>query len=236
MRVLLVEDDRSLARVIEVELLLQGMQVDICGTGRAGLANALEGGYDLLILDWMLPDIDGMEVCSALRSRDSKIPIIIITARQGVSNEVRGLQAGADDYIIKPFDMEQLTARVHAVTRRARQAAGGSRVGGPDSGRAPERLTHDGLTVSTAEHAVYENGARIHLTKKEYEILLLLLANKGQVQTREQIRDAVWGENIHMDEGVLAVHIKAIRNKLKGRYIENIRGVGYTIPRDNRPV
>ena len=225
MRILLVEDEKSLARVIEVELLLQGMEVEICPNGKTGLAKALEGGWDLLILDWMLPDVEGIEVCRILRTKEADLPVIMITAKQvGVADEVRGLQEGADDYIVKPFDMEQLIARIKAVTRRRKVSPAG-----------PVRLGLKGLAVNTDEHAVYENGVRVHLTKKEYEILLLLLANRGKVMTKEAIFAAVWGEKVHLEEGVLAVHVKAIRNKLKGRYIDNVRGIGYLIPRETSP-
>jgi len=225
MRVLLVEDEKSLARVIEVELLLQGMEVEIRGDGRSGLAAALEGGWDLLILDWMLPDVEGIDVCRLLRSRGADLPIIMITAKQGVSYEVRGLREGADDYIVKPFDMEQLLARIRAVTRRLKAP------GREESAR----LSYGGLVVNKDEHAVYENGVRVHLTKKEYEILVILLANRGKVMTKEAIFSSVWGEKVHLEEGVLAVHVKAIRNKLEGRYIENVRGIGYLIPREAQP-
>jgi DNA-binding response OmpR family regulator len=224
MRVLLIEDEPSLARVIEVELRQQGMTVEVRGDGRGGLAAALEGGFDLVLLDWMLPDIEGIEICRGLRGRGSDVPIIMITAKQGVSDEVRGLHEGADDYLIKPFDIEQLLARIQAVTRRARRP-----------GDKPLRINHGRLTVSTDEHAVYEDGSRVHLTRKEYEILVLLLANRGKVQTKEQILSAVWGGRIHLEEGVLAVHVKAIRDKLAGHYIENVRGIGYMIARADRP-
>lgn len=221
MRVLIIEDEKSLARVIEMELLLQGMEVELRGDGRSGLTRALEADFDILLLDWMLPDIEGIEVCRALRARGSDVPIIMITAKQGVSNEVRGLHEGADDYIVKPFDMEQLLARIYAVSRRAGRPGGEAR-----------RIVHGDLVLDTDEHTVSEGGRRIHLTKKEYEILHLLLCNRGKVLAKEKIFAAVWGEGVHLEEGVLAVHIKAIRDKLRGHYIDNIRGFGYLIPRE----
>jgi DNA-binding response OmpR family regulator len=221
MRVLLIEDEKPLARVIEVELLLQGMQVTIRGDGKSGLAAALDGEYDLLILDWMLPDVEGIDVCRALRSRGVGMPIIMITAKQGVSDEVRGLQEGADDYIVKPFDMELLLARIRAVIRRSAPAADASGC-----------LSYGDLVLNDDEHAVYRDGAPIHLTNKEYDILRLLMTNRGKVLTKEDIFTAVWGERIHLEEGILAVHVKAIRKKLGGRYIENVRGIGYLLPRE----
>jgi two-component system response regulator ArlR len=218
MRILLVEDERSLARIIEVELLLQRMTVEVCYDGRSALTKALEKNFDLIILDWMLPDIEGIEVCRALRNRDIAVPIIMITARQGVSSEVRGLTEGADDFIVKPFDMEQLVARINAVMRRVSRSRG-----------LLPRTTVGSVVVDPDTRAVYEGGRRIHLTNKEFEILSLLLANRGRVVSKDEIRDSVWGKDVHFDEGAIAVHMKAIRDKLKGLAIENVRGVGYLI-------
>ena len=223
MRVLLIEDERALARIIEVELLLQGMAVDICYDGRSGLAKALEGGYDLLLLDWMLPDIEGIFVCRALRDRGSSMPIIIITAKQGVSSEVRGLDEGADDYLEKPFDMEQLVARIKAVSRRSAPAL-----------EIRPRISFGSVVVDVDERAVYSGGERIHLTNKEYEILVLLLENRGKVVTKDSIKSSVWGRDFYLDAGAIAVHIKGIRDKLGDIAIENVRGVGYIIPREGR--
>ncbi|MFA6507198.1 MAG: response regulator transcription factor [Treponemataceae bacterium] len=221
MRVLIIEDEKPLARVIEVELILQGMRVTIRNDGKTGLAAALEGGYDLLILDWMLPDVEGIDVCRALRAQGSKLPIIMITAKQGVSDEVRGLQEGADDYIVKPFDMELLLARISAVVRRSGVASGES---------VP--LSYGELVLNDDEHAVYKNGRPVHLTKKEFEILRLLMSRCGKVLSKDEIFTAVWGDRVHLEEGILAVHVKAIRKKLGGRYIDNVRGIGYLLPKE----
>jgi DNA-binding response OmpR family regulator len=218
MRVLLVEDEHSLARIIEVELLLQNISVEVCYDGKSALARALDHSFDLVVLDWMLPDIEGIQVCRVLRNHGSQVPIIMITAKQGVSSEVRGLAEGADDYIVKPFDMEQLVARIRAVTRRS------SRQGG-----MLPRTSVGSVTMEPDTRAVYDDGRRVHLTNKEYEILALLIGNRGRVVTKEEIRASVWGEDTHLDEGAIPVHIKAIRDKLKGLDIENIRGVGYMI-------
>jgi len=221
MRVLLIEDEKSLARVIEVELMLQGMQVAIRSDGKTGLTAALENDFDLLILDWMLPDVEGIDVCRALRARGAKFPIIMITAKQGVSDEVRGLQEGADDYIVKPFDMELLVARIRAVARRSAILAD-----------AAGRLAYGDLVLNEDEHAVYKNGAPVHLTKKEFEILRLLMLNRGKVLPKEEIFASIWGDRVHLEEGILAVHVKAIRKKLGGKYIGNVRGIGYLLPKD----
>lgn len=221
MRVLLIEDEKPLARVIEVELLLQGMQVTIRHDGKSGMAAALDGDHDLLILDWMLPDVEGIDVCRALRARGIGLPIIMITAKQGVSDEVRGLQEGADDYIVKPFDMDLLLARIQAVIRRAVPATA-----------APGFLSYGNLRMDDDTHAVYRDGSPIHLTNKEYDILRLLMSNRGKVLSKEDILIAVWGERIHLEEGILAVHVKAIRKKLGGRYVQNVRGIGYLLPRE----
>lgn len=225
MRVLLVEDERALARLVEMELLLQGMSVEVRHDGRSGLDCALGEKFDLILLDWMLPDIEGIQVCRALRTHGSSVPIIMITAKSGVSDEVRGLDAGADDYIVKPFDMEQLVARIRAVSRRSDTRA--------DTGHAAEeRLSCGAVVLYPDERAVYEHGARIHLTNKEFEIFRLLLENRGKVLSKDAIRAAVWGADFHLDDGAIAVHVKAIRDKLGAVEIENVRGVGYMIPRE----
>lgn len=221
MRVLLIEDEKSLARVIEVELLLQGMQVTIRGDGKTGLAAALEDEFDLLILDWMLPDVEGIDVCRVLRARGAQFPIIMITAKQGVSDEVRGLQEGADDYLVKPFDMELLVARIRAVVRRTAIRRD-----------EPGPFFYGDLVLNDDEHAVYKNGAPVHLTKKEFEILRLLMHHRGKVLSKEEIFTSVWGDRVHLEEGILAVHVKAIRKKLGGKYIDNVRGIGYLLPKE----
>lgn len=220
MKVLIIEDEKSLARLMEVELSLQGKEVEVRHDGKSGLIAALEGGADLVLLDWMLPDLEGIEVCRILRSKGSTVPIIMITAKQGVSYEVEGLHVGADDYITKPFDMEQLLARMEAVLRRTRRMEEGS-----------AKIVHGQLVMDTEERRVSVKGKQVHLTRKEYDILLILLQNRGRIVTKEQILEKVWGSNIHLEEGVLPVHIASIRSKLRGSYIENVRGIGYMIPR-----
>lgn len=222
MNILVVEDERSLARMIEVELLLQNMAVEVCYEGKSALSVAFEKKIDLVILDWILPDIEGIEVCRIMRSKGLQIPIIMITARQEVSFEVRGLTEGADDFIIKPFDIEQLVARIHAVMRRSQ----GQR-------EALSKIIFNSLVIDPATKTVHDNGQRIHITKKEFEILMLLLVNKGKVVTKEEIYLSVWGKDIHIEEGAIAVHVKAIRDKLKSLRIENVRGFGYMIESSN---
>lgn len=225
MKILVVEDEHSLARMIEVELLLQNMDVEVCHTGKDALARAIEKEFDLVILDWMLPDIEGIEVCRILRSRGLETSIIMITARQDVAYEVRGLTEGADDFLVKPFDIEQLVARIHAVTRRLASRK-----------TAPPRILFDSLVIDLETRAVYRRGQRVHVTKKEFEILVLLLANRGKVVTKEEIHSSVWGKDIHIEEAVIAVHMKAIRDKLGELRIGNVRGVGYIIENPDRGI
>lgn len=224
MYILVVEDEHALARMLEVELLLQGMSVEVCYDGKSALASAIDNKFDLIILDWILPDIEGIEVCRILRSRGVQTPIIMITARQDVSFEVRGLTEGADDFIVKPFDIEQLVARIRAVTRRSSSQSA-----------ALARTVIDSLVIDPATKAVYDSGLRIHITKKEFEILMLLLTNRGKVVTKEEIHASVWGKDVHIEEGAIAVHIKAIRDKLKMLKIENVRGFGYMIEAPELP-
>ncbi|HIH37258.1 MAG TPA: response regulator transcription factor [Methanocellales archaeon] len=225
MDILVVEDERSLARMIEVELLMQHMNVEVCYNGKSALASAIEKKFDLVILDWMLPDIEGIEVCRILRSRGLQTPIIMITARQEVSFEVRGLTEGADDFIVKPFDIEQLVARIHAVMRRFHMQK-----------EAISKIVFNSLVIDPATKAVYNHGQRIHITKKEFEILMLLLANRGKVVTKEEIYLSVWGKDVHIEDAAIAVHIKAIRDKVKGLKIENVRGFGYMIENSGQKI
>jgi two-component system alkaline phosphatase synthesis response regulator PhoP len=218
MNVLVIEDDLSLARVIKVELLLQKMDVAVCYTGKSGLLHALEKHFDIIILDWILPDIEGIDVCRILRNKGIQTPIIMITARQEVAYEVRGLTEGADDFIVKPFDIGQLVARITAVLRRTQAKKG-----------TMQKTVINTVVIDPATRAVYERGSRIHITKKEFEILVLLISNRGNVVTKEEIYSAVWGKDVYIEEGAIAVHIKAIRDKIKGLRIETVWGIGYMI-------
>ena len=178
-RILLVEDEEKLARMVELELKYEGYQVEKALDGRKGLELALSGGFDLVLLDIMLPQLSGMEVLRRLR-RESQIPVIMLTARDSVVDKVAGLDSGADDYVTKPFAIEELLARIRAVLRNKSGQSGAPLAVGP-------------LVMDVEKHQVMVRGQSVELTKKEFDLLRHLLENKDRVLTREALLDAVWG-------------------------------------------
>lgn len=215
--ILIVEDEQNLARFIELELTHENYTVDIENDGKAGLDKALSKPYDLYILDLMLPNINGLEICRQIRQKTTT-PIIIITAKSETYDKVAGLDNGADDYIVKPFDIEELLARIRAVLRRQ-----------PDK----EVLDINGIIIDKDAFKVTVNGHQLELTKTEYDLLYVLAENRNHVMQREQILDHVWGYNSEVETNVVDVYIRYLRNKLKPfnkeKSIETVRGVGYVI-------
>ncbi|WP_381413507.1 response regulator transcription factor [Staphylococcus epidermidis] len=215
--ILIVEDEQNLARFIELELTHENYTVDIENDGKAGLDKALSKPYDLYILDLMLPNINGLEICRQIRQKTTT-PIIIITAKSETYDKVAGLDYGADDYIVKPFDIEELLARIRAVLRRQ-----------PDK----DVLDINGIIIDKDAFKVTVNGHQLELTKTEYDLLYVLAENRNHVMQREQILNHVWGYNSEVETNVVDVYIRYLRNKLKPfnkeKSIETIRGVGYVI-------
>ena len=215
--ILIVEDEQNLARFIELELTHENYTVDIENDGKAGLDKALSKPYDLYILDLMLPNINGLEICRQIRQKTTT-PIIIITAKSETYDKVAGLDYGADDYIVKPFDIEELLARIRAVLRRQ-----------PDK----DVLDINGIIIDKDAFKVTVNGYQLELTKTEYDLLYVLAENRNHVMQREQILDHVWGYNSEVETNVVDVYIRYLRNKLKPfnkeKSIETVRGVGYVI-------
>jgi len=215
--ILIVEDEQNLARFIELELKHEDYNVDIEYDGRTGLDKALNKSYDLIILDLMLPNINGLEICRQIRQKTTT-PIIIITAKSETYDKVAGLDYGADDYIVKPFDIEELLARIRAVLRRQ-----------PDK----DVLDINGIIIDKDAFKVTVNGHQLELTKTEYDLLYVLAENRNHVMQREQILDHVWGYNSEVETNVVDVYIRYLRNKLKPfnkeKSIETVRGVGYVI-------
>ncbi|PTE61334.1 DNA-binding response regulator [Staphylococcus epidermidis] len=215
--ILIVEDEQNLARFIELELTHENYTVDIENDGKVGLDKALSKPYDLYILDLMLPNINGLEICRQIRQKTTT-PIIIITAKSETYDKVAGLDYGADDYIVKPFDIEELLARIRAVLRRQ-----------PDK----DVLDINGIIIDKDAFKVTVNGHQLELTKTEYDLLYVLAENRNHVMQREQILDHVWGYNSEVETNVVDVYIRYLRNKLKPfnkeKSIETIRGVGYVI-------
>ena len=222
-RILLVEDEEKLARMVELELQYEGYEVEKAFDGRAGLDRALSGEFDLVLLDIMLPALSGMEVLRRLR-RESAMPVIMLTARDTVVDKVSGLDMGADDYITKPFAIEELLARIRAALRKR-----------PAQAAEPPRslLTAGPLTMDTDRHEVSVNGEGVELTRREFDLLRYLLENKERVISRESLLDHVWGFDFVGETNAVDVYIRFLRAKIDEHFgiklIHTVRGEGYVI-------
>ncbi|WP_075617782.1 response regulator transcription factor [Paenisporosarcina indica] len=219
-RVLLVEDEKNIARFIELELQHENFDVTHVLSGRVGLDMAKREEFDVILLDVMLPELNGIEVCRRIRMF-SQIPILLITARDAIMDRVAGLDAGADDYIVKPFAIEELLARIRSVLRRT---------SGMDE--ASTRLVYKDITVDTAAHLVEVNQEIVELTKTEYDLLVYLIQQKNRVVSRDLILQNVWGYLADIETNVVDVYIRHLRSKLPRKvasYIETVRGVGYVM-------
>jgi DNA-binding response OmpR family regulator len=218
--ILVVEDDPKLAHFIESDLTLDGYCVTVADNGLDGLTAARNAQPDLLILDWMLPKMSGVDLCRRLRATGMLAPIIMLTAKDEVSDRVVGLDAGADDYLTKPFSMEELLARVRAHLRRVN----------PEE---PNILEFDALTLNRLTREVYLADRRVALTVKEFDLLELLLSHPRQVFTRYQILEKVWGYDFMGESNIIEVYVRALRIKLEAhdskRLVHTIRGVGYVL-------
>ncbi|MDB9506937.1 MAG: response regulator transcription factor [Microcystis aeruginosa BS13-02] len=218
--ILLVEDDPKLAEFIATELHLEGYQVTIASNGMDGLKIARDSSPDLLILDLMLPVISGLDLCLRLRKTGMEAPIIILTAKDEIPDRVTGLNAGADDYVTKPFSMEELLARVKARLRRTHA-------------QDLNIFTFEDLTLNCLAREVYRDSQLIELTAKEFDLLEFILRHPRQVLTREQILETVWGYDFMGDSNIIEVYIRALRVKLESanpkRLIQTVRGVGYVL-------
>lgn len=224
-RILIIEDDDAIVRVLRRSLSLEGFDVESAGDGETGLALALENRPDLVILDLMLPGMDGLEVCRRLRTSTSgNTPILMLTARDTVPDRIQGLDAGADDYIVKPFDLDELAARIRALLRRTQ------------SERATV-LTFQDLVLDTNSRQASRKGRIITLTAKECDLLELFMRHPRQVLMRDMIFDRVWGYDFGGESNVLDVYIRYLRQKLEqegeARLIYTVRGVGYVMRESN---
>ena len=222
-RILLVEDEEKLARMVELELQYEGYEVEKAFDGRSGLELAQSGRFDLVLLDIMLPVLSGMEVLRRLR-RDSQMPVIMLTARDTVVDKVSGLDSGADDYITKPFAIEELLARIRAALRK-RSAA--------QTPPQEQVLRAGPLTMDPDRHLVTVDTAQVELTRREFDLLRYLLENKGRVISRESLLDHVWGFDFVGETNAVDVYIRFLRSKIDERFgiklIHTVRGVGYVI-------
>lgn len=218
-RVLIIEDDEAIVKVLQRGLAYEGYQVDVALDGETGLALARDHKPNLVVLDWMLPGVDGLEVCQRIRSVENT-PILMLTAKDTIHDRIQGLDAGADDYVVKPFDLNELMARVRALLRRTQQE------------RAPI-LTFADLTLDTSSRQAIRKGKVIPLTAKEYDLLELFMRHPRQVLTREFIFDRVWGYDFGGESNVLDVYIRYLRSKLEipgePRLLYTVRSVGYVL-------
>jgi DNA-binding response OmpR family regulator len=221
MYILVVEDDPRVARLVERALAEAGHRVEVVYDGTDGLARAGGGAYELIVLDVLLPGADGLEVARTLRRERVRTPILMLTARDGIPDRVRGLDAGADDYLIKPFALEELLARVRALNRRASDADG-------------EEALHVGdLTLDLARCEARRGDRSIELTAKELTLLQYLMRNSGRVLTKDQIQDYVWGYDNEATSNVVEIYIHYLRDKIDRGFprplIRTVRGFGYTL-------
>ena len=218
--ILVIDDDANITKMLRRALIYEGYEVAVAHDGRAGLASALERLPDLVILDVLMPEVDGLEVCRRLRADGANVPILMLTAKDAVADRVRGLELGADDYLVKPFALEELLARVKALLRRRQPAE-------------TEVLRYADLSLDTGTRLAQRGGRQIALTTTEYELLACFLRSPGRVLTRDTLLERVWGYDFEGESNVLEVYVRYLRAKLEeggeSRLIQTIRGAGYAL-------
>lgn len=218
-KILIVEDEKNIARFLELELQHEQFETVQAYDGRTGLDLALTQNFDCILLDVMLPELNGIEVCRRIR-KASDVPILLLTARDAVMDRVAGLDAGADDYIVKPFAIEELLARIRSILRRVK----------PNEQK--DVLVVRNLEIDAGAYEVTFEGQKLELTRKEYDLLKLLVENSNHVCTRDIILENVWGFEAEVETNVVDVYIRHLRSKLQTEdspYIETVRGVGYVV-------
>jgi len=220
--ILVVEDDAKIARLLELELMHAGYEVEVAHDGRAGLDRALAGGIDLMLLDVMLPQMSGLEVVRRVKEEQPLLPVLMVTARGDRYDKVSGLDLGADDYITKPFEMEELLARIRAFLRMRQHV---------QIDTSERVLSYEGLTVDVNRHEVICEGQKVDLTRREFDLLVYLLEHPERVLTRDQLVEHVWGFDYYGDTNVVDVYVRYVRKKLGGSWIQTVRGVGYMLKR-----
>jgi len=224
-RVLVIEDNRDIANLVQMNLRDLPTETDVAYNGREGLAIARKGDYNLVILDLMLPDLDGIEICRALRNEKNYLPILMLTARTSEVDRILGLEIGADDYLTKPFSVRELVARVKAIFRRMD-------VMGENTKTSDELIQRNGLEIDCEKHEVTLDGEPVSLTSKEFDLLVHFARHPGRVYRREQLLDQVWGYGYEGYEHTVNSHINRLRAKIeknltKPSYILTVWGVGY---------
>lgn len=219
-RILIIEDDEGILTFLRRGLAYEGYDVDVAMDGRSGLDIARDNHPDLVVLDLMLPGIDGLEVCRRLRA-GGEVPILILTAKDGITDRITGLDMGADDYMVKPFDLDELMARIRALLRRSQPTS------------QPKIYQFADLTLDAGTRQAQRGERLISLTAKEYELLELFLRHPRQVLTRDVIYDSVWGYDFGGESNIIEVYVRYLRQKLErkneGRLIHTVRGVGYVL-------
>ncbi|MFO7942687.1 MAG: response regulator transcription factor [Anaerolineales bacterium] len=221
MRILVVEDEYDMARALSRGLSQKGYAVDIARTGPKGIRLGMVYDYDLVVLDLNLPEMDGLDVCKKLREEKPNLPILILTARERVEDKITGLDLGADDYLVKPFHFEELTARIRAILRRNRKE------------RTPV-LTVGNIKLDPSSKKVWLKKQKLMLTRKEFGILHYLMRRSGEVVSQEELIEHVWNERVNLFTNTVRVHIHSLRQKLgdeadKPKYIETLVGQGYRL-------
>jgi heavy metal response regulator len=221
MRLLLVEDDRGIARFVRKGLLEHAFEVDLASEGEEGLSLALQRSHDLIILDILLPKMDGLEILTRLRAEAIQTPVIFLTAKDSKEEIVRGLNAGADDYLTKPFSFNELLARVHALVRRGKSVSPATRLQIAD------------LILEIEGHRVFRGKERIDLTPKEYALLEFFMRHPGEIITRTMINEKVWDYHFDTSTNIVEVHVSHLRNKIDKdfvpRLLHTVKGVGYVL-------
>jgi two-component system, OmpR family, manganese sensing response regulator len=224
MKILLVDDEPALTEPLSRLLTREGYAVDVATNGRAGCDLATSGNYDLLILDWMLPQLTGLQICQQLRDRGDLTPVLFLTAKDTLDDRVIGLDAGADDYLVKPFELRELLARVRALLRRTQAL---------DSQPTQSRLQVDGVELDLDNQLAYVAGQSIELSDKETQLLGYLMQHAGQVLSHSQIQSHLWGENNPPNSNVLAALVRLLRRKIEVKgspeLIQTVYGKGYRI-------
>jgi len=223
LKVLIIEDEKNLARFLELELNYEGYNTKTAADGRSGLQLALDENWDAILLDLMLPELNGLEVCRRLRQANKTVPIIMITARDSVLDRVSGLDSGADDYIVKPFAIEELLARLRSLFRRV-DALGSTEL---------TTVTFKDLTVELESCVVKKGNKLLSLTKREYDLLVVFISNINIVLTREVLLNKIWGYTTGVETNVVDVYVRYLRNKIDNKnepsYIQTVRGIGYVM-------
>ncbi len=220
MRVLVVEDDRMIAKGLHTALKQDGYAVDGVSDGRSAAAALRSSQFDVVLLDLGLPERDGLEVLRELRARGDATPVIIVTARDDVQSRIQGLDAGADDYIVKPFDLDEVAARMRSVLRRA-------------AGRGDPCIRHRGITLDPVSRAVERDGAPVVLSAHEFAVLEALLQRPGTVLSRAQLEDRLYGWSEGIESNAVEVYVHGLRRKLGNDAIRTLRGVGYFVPKES---